>query len=77
MLPTEETLAEPTAIGDTDDYDYYLGSTTYSWIDATGGTNTGITDPYGKTRLSPCPGRSVLREKLYPYIYHRRGLCHL
>ncbi|HNW95957.1 MAG TPA: hypothetical protein PKL60_07205, partial [Anaerolineaceae bacterium] len=41
MLPTEETLAEPAAIGDTDDYGYTITSTTYSWIDATGGTNTG------------------------------------
>ena len=42
IIPTEETLAEPTAIGDSDDYGYTLTSTTYSWIDATGGTNTGI-----------------------------------
>ena len=69
MLPTEETLAEPTAIGDTDDYGYYLGSTTYSWIDATGGTNTGITDPYGKTAAIPLPWAFPFYEKSYTHIY--------
>ena len=69
MLPTAETLAEPTAIGDTDDYGYYLGSTTYSWIDATGGTNTGITDPYGKTAAIPLPWAFPFYEKSYTHIY--------
>jgi len=69
MLPTAETLAEPTAIGDTDEYGYYLGSTTYAWIDATGGTNTGINNWYDRTAAIPLPWAFPFYENSYSQIY--------
>jgi len=69
VLPTEETLAEPTAIGDTDDYGYTLTSTTYSWIDATGGTNTGINDTWNITNAISLPWAFPFYENSYSQLY--------
>ena len=69
MLPTEETLAEPTAIGDVDDYGYTLTSTTYSWIDATGGTNTGINDTWDITGAISLPWAFPFYENSYSQLY--------
>ncbi len=69
VLPTEETLAEPTAIGDTDDYGYTLTSTTYSWIDATGGTKTGINDTWDITDAISLPWAFPFYENSYSQLY--------
>lgn len=69
VLATEETLAEPTAIGDSDDYGYTLTSTSYSWIDASGGTNTGITDTYGKTAAISLPWAFPFYGNSYSQLY--------
>ncbi len=69
VLPTEETLAEPTAIGDTDDYGYTLTSTTYSWIDATGGIDTGINDTWDITEAISLPWAFPFYENSYSQIY--------
>ncbi len=69
MLPTEETLAEPAAIGDTDDYGYTITSTTYSWIDATGGTNTGINDTWDITAAISLPWAFPFYGNSYSQLY--------
>lgn len=69
VLPTEETLAEPTAIGDMDDYGYTLTSTTYAWIDASGGTNTGINDTYDMTDAISLPWAFPFYENSYSQLY--------
>lgn len=69
IIPTEETLAEPTAIGDTDDYGYTLSSTSYSWIDATGGTNTGINSYDDITAAITLPFAFPFYENSYSQLY--------
>ncbi len=69
MIPTEETLAEPTAIGDSDDYGYTLSSATYSWIGANSGTNTGIDDTYDITTAIPLSFSFPFYENSYSELY--------
>lgn len=69
VLATEETLAEPTAIGDTDGYGYTLTSTTYSWIDATGGTNTGINSAWDITAAISLPWAFPFYGNSYSQLY--------
>ncbi len=69
IIPTEETLAAPTAIGDSDDYGYTLSSATYSWISAADGTNTGI-DEYGDiTEVISLPFAFPFYENSYTQLY--------
>lgn len=69
IIPTEETLAEPNAIGDSDDYGYTLTSTTYSWYDATSGTNTGIDDTYDISAAITLPFAFPFYENSYTQLY--------
>ena len=69
IIPTEETLAAPNAIGDSDDYGYTLTSTTYSWIDATSGTNTGLGGNYAITDAISLPFSFPFYENSYNQLY--------
>lgn len=69
IIPTEETLSEPEAIGDVDDYGYTLSSTAYSWIDATGGTNTGINSYDDITAAITLPFAFPFYENSYSQLY--------
>ena len=69
IIPTEETLAEPNAIGDSDDYGYTLSSTSYAWIDATGGTNTGINSYDDITAAISLPFAFPFYENSYSQLY--------
>jgi len=69
VIPTDETLAAPTASGDSDDYGYTLSADTYSWIDATGGTNTGIDDTWDITAAITLPFAFPFYENSYTQLY--------
>ena len=69
VLPTEETQAEPNAIGDSDDFGYTLTSASYSWIDATGGTNTGINSYDDITAAISLPFAFPFYENSYSQLY--------
>ena len=69
VLPTEETQAEPNAIGDSDDFGYTLTSASYSWIDATGGTNTGINSYDDITAAITLPFAFPFYENSYSQLY--------
>ncbi|MEL7627345.1 MAG: hypothetical protein AAGU15_10885 [Anaerolineaceae bacterium] len=69
IIPTEETLAAPNAIGDSDDYGYTLTSTAYSWIDASSGTNTGINSYDDITAAIPLPFPFPFYENNYSQLY--------
>ncbi len=69
MIPTEETLAAPTAIGDSDDYGYTLSSATYSWIAANSGTDTGIDENDDITAAIPLSFPFPFYENSYSELY--------
>ncbi|HQL28218.1 MAG TPA: hypothetical protein PLA26_06805, partial [Anaerolineaceae bacterium] len=69
VIPTEETQAEPNAIGDSDDFGYTLTSASYSWIDATGGTNTGINSYDDITAAISLPFAFPFYENSYSQLY--------
>lgn len=69
LIPTEETLAAPNAIGDSDDYGYTLSSTTYSWVDASSGTNTGIDNYSDISAAITLPFAFPFYENSYSELY--------
>ena len=69
IIPTEETLAAPTAIGDSDDYGYTLSSATYSWISAADGINTGIDETRDITAAISLPFAFPFYENSYTQLY--------
>ena len=69
IIPTEETLAAPNAIGDSDDYGYTLSSAEYSWINAADGINTGIDNVYDITGAITLPFAFPFYENSYTQLY--------
>lgn len=67
-IPDQQSPNELNAIGDSDDYGYTLTSTTYSWLDATDGTNTGLTSIYDQAVVS-LPWDFPFYENSYSEIY--------
>jgi len=69
IIPTEESVVAPTAIGDSDDYGYTLSSATYSWINAADGINTSIDDTYDITAAISLPFAFPFYENSYTQLY--------
>lgn len=69
FIPTEESLSSPNAIGDSDDYGYTLSSTTFSWIGANNGTDTGIDDYWDITGAITLPFSFPFYENTYSTLY--------
>ncbi len=67
-IPDQTSPNELLAIGDSDDYGYTLTSTTYSWIDATDGTNTGLTRSRDQAVVS-LPWDFPFYENSYTEVY--------
>jgi len=66
--PDQKNPNELLAIGDSDDYGYTLTSTTYSWVNATDGTNTGITNRWDQVVVS-LPWNFPFYENSYSEVY--------
>lgn len=69
FIASEETLAGTNDIGDTDDYGYTLSSTTYSWIDASSGTDTGINEYFDFTGAITLPFSFPFYENSYSELH--------
>ena len=59
----------PTGIGDSDDYGYTLSQTTYNWIDASSGADTGINNSYDFTSAISLPFAFPFYENTYSQVY--------
>lgn len=69
VIPTEETQAEITAIGDSDDFGYTLTDIIYSWKEASSGTNAGLDGTYDITEAITLPFNFPFYENTYSQLY--------
>jgi len=73
MNHTEETRSDIQGIGDSDNFGYTVSNDTYSWINITDGTNTGLTNSYSITPAISLPFTFPFYGINYSQIYIAGG----